>query len=70
MAIAAARFGNGPMAVPIVPGACGVPVATRSARIWTDVSLSRPRAARVLCTSAAAPTTIGDAPDVPPNARV
>jgi hypothetical protein len=68
--MAEARFGSGPMNVPRVAGACGVPVATSKARIWSGVSLSRPRAVRVLWMSAAAPTTIGDAPEVPPKVRV
>src|SRR6476661_2889542 len=57
--------------VPIIgPAFWGVPVEDSSPRISVDVSLGRPWLARMLWITAAAPATMGDADEVPPNDRV
>ena len=59
------RFGNGPM-LPVSPNCWAVPVATSRARTCSGVQLS-PCCCETLDRMPAAPATIGDALDVPPN---
>ena len=68
VSIAARRFGSGPMA-PVLPNACGWPVARSVARTLAGVSVP-PRALATLESTAALAATMGDALDVPPKTPV